>query len=813
MQPYEKINKECKYGEYDLSRKAAYTINNSEDLFEPWYYIYQNRKILLYVDQNGPVKIQYQPPSGILVAKRELGEKQSKLQTWIQSDDVNNGVPFSNFNSPVLQLNGIKPKYTVNWNPTFATYTVEYPEIKVETILFVPFDKATVCVKTNIINNLDKDITVNVTPSVFPYINKPQMVAWDLPEWYLSTSVKNNDKAITFVGKMKCPEMIKENERSVTYNVDFEDSATFEMNMSKYTRSGTFFSPKSVTENTNLSNQMKDCDSVGGFAGFTSVFAAKYKADIKKGQSKTFTQVLTVQEAFDYDKTENEYERIYFDKAGYERRVSETDAFYEELFTKRTVKTDNPLYDNFINNFAPLQMYWVGSLDRGWPSSMRGSRDASQDFMGIVPLYPEWAKTVIKQLFEHQRTDGWMPRQVSTISREAPHDMRYFSDGGAFLLELIHEYLTFTRDYDFLNETVYWLNSDEKSSVLEHIFRTTEYYLDPINIGEHGLCKVWHGDWWDVMDKIGLDGKGETVTVTGQMVLNLKNLAKMLDWMISVDKVNEKYLPLKERYLNAREKFLIAMQKHAYNKLGFFNGYFNDNGKWLLSDNDPDGRERLYLVSNAWAIIGECCTDEMKKSVIENVETRCTCRRGHATSSTPFYDYIDKAGRAGLGGQKNVGVYNHAQSFYIRACCKADRPDLAYNASRYILPFEEEYAPVEFTFAPPFTIANGYSNADANLHRVQLQYLSGTVSYVLRTVHNFFFGVEYDYGGLKIKPCVPEAFGNCKTDFTYLGKSFTIEFRKSTVKEITVNGKKVGSTETFVADNDMKENNLIMVAY
>ena len=98
MYPYEKINKECKYGEYDLSRKAAYTVNKSEDLFEPWYYIYQNRKILLYVDQNGPVKIQYQPPSGILVAKRELGEKQSKLQTWIQCDDVNGGVPFSNFN-------------------------------------------------------------------------------------------------------------------------------------------------------------------------------------------------------------------------------------------------------------------------------------------------------------------------------------------------------------------------------------------------------------------------------------------------------------------------------------------------------------------------------------------------------------------------------------------------------------------------------------------------------------------------------------------------------------------------------------------
>jgi cellobiose phosphorylase len=288
----------------------------------------------------------------------------------------------------------------------------------------------------------------------------------------------------------------------------------------------------------------------------------------------------------------------------------------------------------------------------------------------------------------------------------------------------------------------------------------------------------------------------------------------MLDWLATKDAKYEQYLPLKDTYLAAREKFINAMQTHAYNKLGFFNGYFNDNGKWLLSDNDPDGRERLYLVSNSWAIIGGCCTEEMQKSVIKNVEERCSCRRGHATSSTPFYDYIDKAGRAGLGGQKTQGVYNHAQSFYIRACCEAGRPDLAYNASRYILPFEEEYAPVEFTFASPFTIANGYSNSDSSLHRVQLQYLSGTVSYVLRTVYEFFFGITYGYNGLTIKPCVPEAFGTCETEFTYLNNKFKMRFiPKNGEKKIIVNGKEYNELNVFIPDNEILTENDIVVYY
>lgn len=814
MQPYDKIQPKCTFGEYDMSRKAAYTITSPEKINESWYYIYQNRKILLYVDQNGPVKIQYQPPSGILVAKRELGEKQSKLVTWIQSDAVNAGIPFSNFNTPNLELSATPPKYTVNWNPSFATYTVSYPEMDVITTVFVPHDKATVCLKTTVVNKTDKKIDVTVTPSMYPYINKPQMVAWDLPEWYLSTSSVKNGNAVTLRGKMRCPEMNKNNERSVTYNLDYDECGEFELSMTKYTRSGSFFAPKSVIDDLPLSNKMKDADTAPGISGFTSVFAAKYKATLQPGESKTYTQALTVQSDTAYNQAENEYEQCYFTKEGYEEKLRATDAFYEELFTKRTVKTENPYYDNFANNFAPLQMYWVGSLDRGWPSSMRGSRDASQDFTGIVPLYPEWARSVILDLFFHQRKDGWMPRQISTISREAPHDMRYFTDGGAFFLELINEYLTFTRDILFVEEKVKWLDSDEESTVLEHIFATVDYYLREENIGEHGLCKAWYGDWWDIMDKIGMEGRGETVTVTAQNVLNLKNMAAMLDWLVSTDKKYEKYLPVKERYLAARESFLAAMKKHAYNEKGFFNGYFNDNGKWLLSDCDPDGRERLYIVSNAWALIGECADEEMIKSTISNIEKKCPTEVGYSTVTAPFYEYVDKAGRVGLGGSKTVNLYNHAQSFLIRAACTVGRADLAYDISRHVLPLEEEYAPVEKTFAPPFTLANKYDNSEANKHRVQLQYLSGTVSYFLRIVYNYFFGIRYGYRGLTVKPCMPREFGKCSAEFTYLGKKFKIEFTPSaTEKSISFNSKLQGTTELHIPDSEIFDENIIKVKY
>ena len=822
--PYDKTEVGCTYGHYTPDTHAGYTLTNGDKLNSPWYYVYQNRKILLYVDQNGPVKIQHNPPSGIFVSKRELGETQSKWQVWVQADELNAGVPVSNFNSPSLRYDLEKPVFTVDWLPEKAIYKSQYPSVDIISEIFIPKDKATICMKTTLVNKTDKDIDFKVYPTIFPYVNVPQMVAWDLPEWYLTSKAVKNGNSFCIYGQMKDPSMDKSKYRAVTFNMDYDEDAEFELNMNKFQGSGNFFAPEKILQNLPFSYKAKDVENTPNHSQTQAVWAMKYTTTVKAGDKKTFTQVLTVQEANIYSPEENEFERIYFDEALYLESVAQAKAFYENLFSKRKIKTSNPIYDNFINYFSPLQMYWVGSLDRGWPSSMRGTRDASQDFVGIVPMDPDWAKKTILQLLSHQRTDGWFPRQISTISRQAPHDMRNFCDGGAFFLELVYEYLTFTRNADFLFETTWWLDSDTQSTVLEHILQCVDYYIRPQNVGEHGLCKAWYGDWWDIMDEVGSKGRGETVTVTAQTVLNLKYMIEIFNWLDTLGKLDDECKNLLQTYSTAREKFIVALKENAFNKQGFFNGYFNDEGNWLLSDNDPDGESRLYLVSNAWAIISGVADEEMRKSVLENIEKKSFGRMGYNTGSSDFKREVSNAGRVGNGSFSIEEPYNHAQSFLVRASCVAGDKATAYKATRYILPIEQAYAPVEMTFAAPYAIANAYSNDDANLHRVELQFLSGTVSYVLRNVYSYFFGITYGLTGLTLKHCIPEEFGDCSAEFEYLGKKFTLVFKKvdKAIKEVTFNGEKWTKTtyceETrrehpFFADSDMLSENKIEVEY
>ncbi len=213
----------------------------------------------------------------------------------------------------------------------------------------------------------------------------------------------------------------------------------------------------------------------------------------------------------------------------------------------------------------------------------------------------------------------------------------------------------------------------------------------------------------------------------------------------------------------------------------------------------------------------------MVKSVLAKIEEKAFGKMGYYTVSDGYKYFIEKAGRVGNGTRPNPSTYNHAQSFLVRACAISGNSQMAYKATRYILPFEEEYAPVEQTFAPPYAIANGYSCNQASLHRVELQFLSGTVSYVLRNFYNFFFGIEYDLEGLKITPSIPKEFGKCTVEFTYLDKKFTINYTPNSQNsnQAVVNGKKIklntvntfNIKSLFIPDNEMLDFNNIEINY
>ena len=379
-------------------------------------------------------------------------------------------------------------------------------------------------------------------------------------------------------------------------------------------------------------------------------------------------------------------------------------------------------------------------------------------------------------MMECQRTDGWFPRQYSSKGKHGKHDLRTHVDGGAFFVEFIWKYLAHSKDWDILKNKVEWLDSDEKSTVLNHIIKAVEYYINPENLGEHGLCKIRGGDWLDAVNSAGLEGRGESVTVSEQTVMSLKYLADILTHIDMPDNAS--------KYMEFVEKLKENINNSAFNESGYYNGVFNDNGEWIFSDNDPDGVSRMYSVSNYYAIISGIADKNKSDKILENAEM-LKCDKGYRLFYPCFGETpIEKVGRIASGDLppylvENGNVYNHgSQGFFARALAVMGKGDMLFDVLQWLLPYNTQYHPTEKTFTPPYAIVNCWQQLPAFDHRGMMCFLTGSIAMALRGVYEWVMGITPTLDGLEINPVLAEKLGDVTVKFNYMNKSNILEIKE-----------------------------------
>ena len=448
------------YGKF-IENTAGYEIN-SQDMKVSWEYIYENKDILLKMDQFGPVYAQANPPGDIMLFKREQHQKYSPWQINIFSKT--NGVSFSNFFKPNRLPLAEKPdNLKIRFTPELAVYSFDYSGLYCETEFFVPKKGTTIVCNFKIKNISDKQQDLSIRPHLVPYLNDAIMAPWDKYDWYLDTTF-NNSEFPYFKTKLMDADANSSKRREAFFALSNNKFSCHELSLEKFIGIGDFTSPEyNFTNNERL-------------YGYPPVYAALYELSLESGEEETITQVLSL----DYD-----YAIRFFDSFYYKNSVSDRKEEFEKLFSINRIESNCPDFDYYANYWIPLQMQWVASLDRGWPTGMRGSRDSAQDYAALLYTDTYACKEIILTMLECQRTDGWFPRQYSAKGKHGKHDLRTHVDGGAFFVEFIWKYLAHTQDFDILYKTVEWLDSDEKSAVIDHIIKAVEYYIEKENLGEH----------------------------------------------------------------------------------------------------------------------------------------------------------------------------------------------------------------------------------------------------------------------------------------------------------------------------------------
>lgn len=735
---------------YFNTEAGGFTVTEP-NLERPWSYLYTNESLLLKLNNYGPHSAQIAPPGGMLLFKTPSNENSLPIQIFVNCKNQN----LTSFLSP-LNRNELK-SYRCQFLPTHAQYVLEYNQLSINTKVGIDDKLPLIWFNSEILNTTNESITFEILPVWRIFHASGALAPWDAPELYQTCGFFNQPSTGIFV-ENRNPHGI-ESSKTMSSMITNLDVSEAEIDYRKFAQSGNMLYPDKLNKPLSIPNNQEfrigHIDDKFLNIGTQNIAAMKSKTITLKPNEKFNFSIVIEHHEKPQDYTQKIQHSSEFLNANRQNKaLKEIEKTYNFWTKKLQLNLPDQALSEYLQNYLPWQLYWVGKLDRGWPTGMRGTRDSAQDYSGIALIEPSLSRQLLLDSFSCQKIDGGFFRQFSTSGTSGKHDMRDYVDSGCWVFELLYDYIRNSGDIEFLNAKCRTFDSEKLTTIKEHAEKLLNYYLQSSNRGEHGLILIHEGDWNDSLNTVGLELRGESVMVSCQVIFLLKIAAELFP---------EK----QELYLNEAEKLRKSLRIHALNSEGFLNGAFNDNGVWLFSDSDPDGQKRINSPVNSWGVIaGVFETNELNQlfSQISTLKGPCGYRLYYPPMGNPI---IEKAGRIGTGGLvaglgENGTVYNHgSQGFLLRAAAVAKRADLLEDILKYALPFDQTRHPVEVSKSEPYGIVNYYLETPRNFGEGGAPFLSGTISTIFRAVFENILGINLAIKDFSISPCLPANYLPC----------------------------------------------------